>query len=46
MELKADPAVVGAEMTMSIAMKGSKMEMAMNVAASQARARRVKSSPR
>lgn len=35
MELKADPAVVGAEMTMSIAMKGSKMEMAMNVAASQ-----------
>ena len=35
MELKADPAVLGAEMTMSIAMKGSKMEMAMNVAASQ-----------
>lgn len=35
MELKADPAVLGAEMTMSISMKGSKMEMAMNVAASQ-----------
>ena len=35
MELKADPAVLGAEMTVSMSMKGSKMEMDMNVAASQ-----------
>ena len=34
-ELKADPAVVGAEMTLSAAMKGSKMEMVLNVAAAQ-----------
>lgn len=35
MELKADPAVVGAEMTLSAVMKGSKMEMVLNVAAAQ-----------
>ena len=35
MEVKADPAVTGAEMTLSASMKGSKLEMAMNVAASQ-----------
>ena len=35
MELKADSAVVGAELTMSIAMKGSQMEMNLYVAASQ-----------
>lgn len=36
MELKADPAVVGAEMALSVSMKDSKMELAMNVAAAQA----------
>ena len=34
-ELKADPAVVGAEMTLTAAMHGSKMTMDMTVAASQ-----------
>ena len=34
-ELKADPAVVGAEMTLTAAMQGSKMTMDMTVAASQ-----------
>lgn len=34
-ELTADPAVVGAEMTLTAAMQGSKMTMAMTVAASQ-----------
>lgn len=34
-ELKADPAVVGAEMTLTSAMQGSKMTMDMTVAASQ-----------
>lgn len=33
MELKADPAVVGTEMILSTAMKGSKMELTMNIAA-------------
>lgn len=36
MEVKADPAVTGAEMTLSASMKGSKLEMAMNVAATAA----------
>ena len=35
MELKADPAVVGAEMTLSAAMKGTKMNVSMTVAGSE-----------
>ena len=35
MELKADPAVVGAEMTLTAAMKGTKMNLAMTVAGSE-----------
>ena len=34
MELKADPAVVGAEMTLTAAMKGTKMNVSMKVAGS------------
>lgn len=35
MELKADPAVVGAEMTLTAAMKGTKMNVSMTVAGSE-----------
>ena len=35
MELAADPQILGAEMGLTVSMKGSKMELAMNVAASQ-----------
>ncbi len=35
MELKSDPSLTGAEMTLSASMKGNKLEMAMDVAASQ-----------
>lgn len=35
MELKADPAVVGAEMTLTAAMKGTKMNLSMTVAGSE-----------
>lgn len=35
MELKTDPAVVGAELALTVSMKGSKMEMALNMDVSQ-----------
>ena len=35
MELKADPNVAGGELSITTAMKGSQMELAMNMAASQ-----------